>query len=79
MIVAWGFLMATRVRDGHEWPIWVAYVVSGLIGWRLAYHVHLFELEEGEQPDEPRLKRYRLTQLVVTVGFLAVTSIGWLL
>lgn len=83
MTIALALLFATRLRDGVTWPIFAAYGVSVLIGWRFAWHLHVFPLlEASEQPAEAVIdaarSRYHKTWAGVAAAGVALSSALWL-
>lgn len=79
LLVALLALLWLRVSREATWTTPVAYVAVALLAWRLAWHVHLYDVMEYEGAYTPPEKlqaarrRHRLTTLVlVPLALLAV-------
>ena len=75
-------LLWLRISGEAQWTTHVAYVATGLLAWRLAWHLHLYgALEYGganTPPEQLRAakQRYRLTALVlIPLALLSVHAL----
>ena len=66
-----------------RWTLPLAYLVAGLLAWRFAWHLHLYDLMEydGAYTSPDRLQRakraHRLTTLVLVPAALACVHAFW--
>lgn len=78
VILAWHYL----AKD-HTWAIYVAYLVSILFGWRLSYHMHMYDAMEygGAFSSEEKLKvstvKYKKYSIIFIMMGIFITTMIW--
>lgn len=76
-------LLWLRVSGEAHWTVHAAYAAAGLLAWRFAWHLHLYDAMEyggaNTPPEELRAakRRYRVTALVLVPLVLLSVHVLW--